>query len=398
MRSLKDLDLKNKTVFLRVDLNVPLEKETGRIRDDTRIQAVLPTLNYLIDQQAKIVAASHLGRPSGKFNPQLSLKPVANRLRELLSTKVILAPDVIGNQVEKLKRELNQGDILLLENLRFYPGEKANDPTFAQALASNIEAYVNDAFGACHRAHASIVGLPQLVAQKGAGFLLEKEIRNLEKLIHQPEKPFVAILGGAKVADKIPIIKNLLTKAAAMLIGGGMAYTFFLALGHEVGNSLIDQESLSVCRELLNFAQQNKVELLLPVDHLVAPSLQDIQEILVVEDFPFPPQMRGLDIGPQTRELYAQKIKSARTIFWNGPMGVFEVPEFAQGTMVIAQAIASAQAFSVIGGGDSVAAVTQAGVTDQISHISTGGGASLEYLAYETLPGLEALKEKSNEK
>jgi len=219
MRSLKDLDLKNKTVFLRVDLNVPLEKETGRIRDDTRIQAVLPTLNYLIDQQAKIVAASHLGRPSGKFNPQLSLKPVANRLRELLSTKVILAPDVIGNQVEKLKRELNQGDILLLENLRFYPGEKANDPTFAQALASNIEAYVNDAFGACHRAHASIVGLPQLVAQKGAGFLLEKEIRNLEKLIHQPEKPFVAILGGAKVADKIPIIKNLLTKASN--IGGG---------------------------------------------------------------------------------------------------------------------------------------------------------------------------------
>lgn len=398
MRYLKDLDLKNKTVFLRVDFNVPLDKETRSIRDDTRIQAALPTINYLIDHQTRIVAASHLGRPRGKFDPQLSLKPVAERLNNLLPTKVTLAPDVIGEKVEKLKLELKPGELLLLENLRFYPGEKENDPAFAQALASKIDVYVNDAFGACHRAHASMVGLPQFVAQAGAGFLLEKEIKNLEKLIRQPSRPFVAILGGAKVADKIPVIKNLLTKASEMLIGGAMAYTFFLAQGHDVGRSLVDQESIPVCRELLDLAQQNKVELLLPIDHVAAPSPQDTHEASVIEDLPFPSHLMGLDIGPKTRELFAKKIKSARTIFWNGPMGVFEVPEFARGTLAIAQAIASSEAFSVIGGGDSVAAVTQAGVSEQISHISTGGGASLEYLAYETLPGIEALKEKLNEK
>lgn len=391
---LKDFNFKNKTVFLRVDFNVPLEKESGRIRDDTRIQAALPTLEYLIDQQAKIVAASHLGRPKGKFNPQLSLRPVAQRLGEILPTRVTLAPDVIGEEVEKLKLSLQAGEVLLLENLRFYSGEKENDLSFAQALASGIDIYINDAFGACHRAHASIVTLPQLVPQAGAGFLLEKELKNLEKIIHHPAKPLVAILGGAKVADKIPVIRNFLSKASEMLIGGAMAYTFLAAQDHQVGRSLVDEQSLPLCQELLTLAQKNKVAFYLPVDHVAAPSPEEPEKRQILTEFPFPAELMGLDIGPQTQKIYTERIKKAKTIFWNGPMGVFEVPEFAQGTLVVAQAVAESEAFSVIGGGDSVAAVTQAGVVQAISHISTGGGASLEYIANETLPGIEALKEK----
>jgi phosphoglycerate kinase len=395
MLYLKDLELKNRTVFLRVDFNVPLDKETGQIRDDTRIQAALPTLKYLIEHQAKIVAASHLGRPKGKYNPQLSLKPVAQRLQEILPTRVTLAPDVIGEKVEKLKQTLQPGEVLLLENIRFYPGEKENDTSFAQALASGIEVYVNDAFGACHRAHASIVALPRLVPLAGVGFLLEKEIKNLEKIIHQPARPFIAILGGAKVADKIPVIKNLLTKASEMLIGGAMAYTFLLALSQEVGRSLVDENNVSTCRELLELAKKNNVALHLPSDHVAAPSPEEPVNQHLISDSPFPANLMGLDIGPKTREFYAERIKQAKTIFWNGPMGVFEIPAFAQGTLAVAQAVANSRAFSVIGGGDSVAAVTQAGVASKISHISTGGGASLEYIANETLPGIEALKEKN---
>lgn len=391
---LKDFDFKNKTVFLRVDFNVPLEKETRQIRDDTRIQAALPTLRYLIEHQAKIVAASHLGRPKGKFIPELSLLPVARRLGEILATRVALAPNVVGEEVEKLKQSLQPGEVLLLENLRFYPGEKENDLSFAQALASGIDIYINDAFGACHRAHASIVTLPQLVSQAGAGFLLEKEIKNLEKIIHQPAKPLVAILGGAKVADKIPVIQNLLTKASEMLIGGAMAYTFLVAQGHEVGRSLVDEKSLPLCQELLTLARKNKVAFYLPVDHVAAPSPEEPEKRQILSDFPFPPELMGLDIGPQTQKLYADRIKKAQTIFWNGPMGVFEVAEFAQGTLAVAQSVADSEAFSVVGGGDSVAAVTQAGVVSAISHISTGGGASLEYIANESLPGIEVLKEK----
>lgn len=393
MLSLKDLDLEGKTVFLRVDFNVPLDK-SREIRDDTRIKAALPTINYLLEHKARIIVASHLGRPKGQYNPDLSLKPVAKRLSELISREVVLAPDVIGDEVDRMKKDLSEDKVLLLENLRFHPGEKENDPEFSQKLAIGIDCYVNDAFGACHRAHASVVGIPSLVRQSAAGFLVEKEVEYLKKAIHSPQKPYVAILGGAKVSDKIPVIESLLKRADDLLIGGAMAYTFFLAQGYDVGRSLVEKEKKDLALQAYQKAKQKRVNVYLPSDHVVAAEASAEAVAQTVVDFPIPPDLMALDIGPKTIERYTDIIAKARTIFWNGPMGVFEIEKFSEGTMKIAEAVANADALSIVGGGDSVAAVYRAGVSEKISHISTGGGASLEFIAYETLPGIEALTEK----
>ncbi len=389
----KDLDLEGKIVFLRVDFNVPLDEEC-KIRDDSRIKAALPTINYLIEQKAKVVVASHLGRPKGEYIPEFSLKPVAERLSELIPQKVILAPDVIGEEVLKLKKELKEDQTLLLENLRFHKGETANDSSFAQLLAQEVDYYVNDAFGASHRSHASVVGIVQYVEKSAAGFLLKKEVDYLSKAVHSPPKPYVAILGGAKVSDKIPVIENLLNKADSILIGGAMAYTFFKAQGYEVGRSLVEEDKIELARLLLDRAQEEKVNFYLPSDHLVAAEKDSDAEVKTVGSPPLPSDLMGLDIGPKTVEKYSEIIAKAKTIFWNGPMGVFEIDKFSQGTMKIAEAVANSEALSIVGGGDSVAAVYKAGVSEKISHISTGGGASLEFMANETLPGIEALSEK----
>lgn len=393
MLSVKNLDFRGKRVFLRVDFNVPLDDE-GNIRDDTRIKAALPTLNYLLDQEAKVVIASHLGRPKGKFNPKLSLKPVAKRLAELISREVILAPDVIGDKVDKLKRELDENQVLLLENLRFHAEERANDPDFSRRLAHDIDYYVNDAFGACHRSHASVVAITQYVDKAVAGFLVQKEVDYLSKAVHSPEKPYIAILGGAKVLDKIPVIENLLNKADDLLIGGAMAYTFFRAQGFDVGRSLVEEDIKNTALEVLKNAEEKGSRFYLPTDHVVASKPDPEAETQTLDSFPIPSDLMALDIGPKTIEKYKEIIATAKTIFWNGPMGVFEFEKFSQGTMRIAEAVADAQALSIIGGGDSVAAVYKAGVSEKISHISTGGGASLEFIANEILPGIEALSEK----
>jgi len=393
MLTLKDLDLKGKIVFLRVDFNVPLDEEC-KIRDDSRIKAALPTINYLLEQKAKVVVASHLGRPQGEYIPKFSLKPVAERLSELIPQEVILAPDVIGEEVLKLKKELKEDQILLLENLRFHKEERANDSSFAQLLAQEVDYYVNDAFGASHRLHASVVGIVKYVEKSAAGFLLKKEVDYLSKAVHSPPKPYVAILGGAKVSDKIPVIENLLNKADSILIGGAMAYTFFKAQGYEVGRSLVEEDKIELAHLLLDQAQEEKVNFYLPSDHLVAAEKDSDAEVKTVGSPPLPSDLMGLDIGPKTVEKYSEIIAKAKTIFWNGPMGVFEIDKFSQGTMKIAEAVANSEALSIVGGGDSVAAVYKAGVSEKISHISTGGGASLEFMATETLPGIEALSEK----
>jgi phosphoglycerate kinase len=393
MLFLQNLDFEGKNVFVRVDFNVPLDEE-GNIRDDTRIKAALPTIKYLLEQKAKVIIASHLGRPKGKFIPEFSLKPVFKRLSELIPQEVILAPDVIGDEVIKLKKEIKKNQVLLLENLRFHPEETANDPTFAQLLAQEVDYYVNDAFGACHRAHASVVAITRYVKKSAAGFLVKKEIDYLSKAVHSPQKPYTVILGGVKVSDKIPVIENLLKKADVILIGGAMAYTFFKAQGFDVGRSLVKEDKIDLARLLLNRAREEKVNFLLPSDHIVAAGADPGAEPKTVDSFPFPSDLMGLDIGPKTVEKYSAIIARARTIFWNGPMGVFEIDTFSKGTKKIAEAVANSEAFSIVGGGDSVAAVYKSGVSDKISHISTGGGASLEFIANETLPGIEALTEK----
>lgn len=396
MLLLKDLDLEGKTVFLRVDFNVFLDEE-GQIRDDTRIRAALPTLNYLLEQKTKVVMASHLGRPEGQFNSKLSMKPVAQRLAELITEDVILAPDVIGKDIDTLKENLRVRQVLVLENLRFYEGENNNDPEFAQNLAEGIDYFVNDAFGACHRAHASIVGIPLYVKKSAAGFLVTEELEYLNFALYSPQKPYTAIVGGSKVSDKIPILENLLNKSDNILIGGAMAYTFFAALGYDVGRSLVEEDKKDLALKILKKAKDNNTNFQLPLDHIVATEIAPGKETKTVDDFPIPSDMMGLDIGPKTIQAYGAVIAQAKTIMWNGPMGVFEIEEFSQGTMKIAEAVADSSALSIIGGGDLVAAVTKAGVSDRISHISTGGGASLEYIANETLPGLEALSENNND-
>jgi len=393
MLSVKDLNVKGKKVFLRVDFNVPLDEERN-IRDDTRIKAALPTLNYLLEQGAMVIVASHLGRPKGQYKPEFSLKPVATRLSELISSKVILAPDVIGDEVEEIKNNLKEGQVLLLENLRFYPGETENDPDFGQQLSKDIDCYVDDAFGACHRAHASIVGIPQYVKMSAAGFLVSKEVEYLSKAVHSPEKPYVAVLGGVKVSDKIPVIESLLNRADHILIGGAMAYTFFASQGYDVGLSLVEEDKKDLALSLLDKAKAMGVIVLLPEDHIAAITIVPDAEARLIDDFPIPSDLMALDIGPKTIEKYKAVIAKAKTIFWNGPMGVFEIDQFSTGTLKIAEAVAGSDAVSIVGGGDSVAAVYKAGVSERISHISTGGGASLEYIANETLPGIEALTEK----
>jgi len=392
MKTIKDFDFKEKTVFLRVDFNVPLD-ERGQIRDDMRIRATLPTITYLLGQDAKLVVASHLGRPKCGFDQSLSLNPVSKRLSELIGKDVIQAPDIIGDTVDSLKKNLKNGGVLLLENLRFYQEEKANDPSFAQALAKDIDFYVNDAFACCHRAHASVIGITNHVKTCAAGFLLEKEVNYLEKIIHSPEKPFIAILGGAKVSDKITVMNNLINKADAILIGGAMAYTFFAAQGLNVGRSLVDIDKKEIALSLLKKAKEKNIPFYLPEDHIVAKAPEDGIETKIIEGLPIPPDLMGLDIGPRTIKKYSQVIAKAKMIFWNGPMGVFEKDFFSHGTTEIARAVTKSSALSIIGGGDSVAAVYKAGVSENISHISTGGGASLEFIANETLPGIEALKE-----
>jgi phosphoglycerate kinase len=393
MLSVKDLDVQGKKIFLRVDFNVPLDEEQN-IRDDTRIKAALPTLNHLLENGAKVVLASHLGRPKGEFKPEFSTKPAAQRLAELIPQEVHHAPDVVGDEVETLKAKLKVGQVLMLENLRFYPGEKGNDPFFAQQLAQGIDYYVNDAFGACHRAHASIVGIPLHVKKSAAGFLVGKEVEYLSKAVLSPQKPYVAILGGAKVSDKIPVIESLLHKADSILIGGAMAYTFFSAQGFGVGQSLVEGDKKDLALSLLDKAMSIGVNVLLPQDHIAAAAIDPGAEEQIIQKFPIPPDLMALDIGPQTIEKYKDVITTAKTIFWNGPMGVFEIDKFGKGTEEVAKAVANSEAISIIGGGDSVAAVLKVGVSEKISHISTGGGASLEYIAKETLPGLEALTEK----
>jgi phosphoglycerate kinase len=392
MTLVSDLDVKGKRVFLRVDFNVPLD-DNGAIRDDTRIRACLPTITWLLERGARLVIASHLGRPKGKPDPKMSLAPAAKRLAELIPYKVIMAPDVVGPEVARLKAGLGEGEALVLENVRFYKEEEKNDAGFAAQLADAIDIFVNDAFGSSHRAHASVVGIAGHVPVKAAGFLMKKEVDYLKKAIHTPVKPYVAILGGAKVSDKIEIIESLLGKADQILIGGAMAYTFLKAQGLGVGRSRVEDDQLEIAMVILDSARKNEVSFHLPQDHLLAKAPAAGAETKIVETLPFPEDMMGVDIGPKTVAAYAQVIAQAKTIFWNGPMGIFEIEEFAKGTIGIAQAVAASEAVSIVGGGDSVAAVKKAGVKDKISHISTGGGASLEYVAYETLPGITALEQ-----
>ncbi|NTV81241.1 MAG: phosphoglycerate kinase, partial [Candidatus Aminicenantes bacterium] len=385
MNFVTDLDVKGKRVFLRVDFNVPLD-ESGAIRDDNRIKAALPTIAWLLEHGARLVIASHMGRPKGKPDPKMSLAPAAKRLAELIPAKFIMAPDVVGDEVARLKNGLGEGEALLLENVRFFKEEEKNDPGFAAKLAEGIDIFVNDAFGSSHRAHASVVGIADHVPVTAAGYLMRKEVDYLKKAIHAPVKPYVAILGGAKVSGKIEIIESLLGKADSILIGGAMAYTFLKAQGLGVGKSLVEEDQAQIALVILDKARKNEVSFHLPQDHLLARAAEAGADTRIVETLPFPDDMMGVDIGPKTVEAYAAVIAEARTIFWNGPMGIFEIEEFARGTIGIARAVAASGAVSIIGGGDSVAAVKKAGVRDKISHISTGGGASLEYLEGKKLP------------
>lgn len=390
--SIRDLKTTGQRVFIRVDFNVPLEG--GKVSDDTRIRETLPTLRLAIDRGARLVLASHLGRPKGKADPKYSLAPVAKLLGELLGKPVEFAKDCVGADAEAQSKALKNGDVLLLENVRFHPEEEKNDPEFSRQLAALCDGlFVCDAFGSAHRAHASVVGITKFVRQAAAGLLMEKELSYLGKAISNPERPFVAVLGGAKVSDKIEVVQNLMKLADAMLIGGAMAYTFLKSQGQPVGKSLVENDKLDLARELLEEAKRRKFRLLLPVDHVVGES-PDSTATKTVDIAATPDGWMGLDVGPKTVAQFGQEISKARTIVWNGPLGMFEKPAFAQGTLGIAKAVAaatSAGATSIIGGGDSVAAVEQAGVAKQISHISTGGGASLEFLAGEKLPGVEAL-------
>ena len=389
MKFIEDLDVQGKTVFVRADFNVPLD-EQGKIRNDTRIRASLPTIQYLMDKGARLVLASHLGRPK-KPDPAASLKPVAARLAELFGREVRMAPDLIGPEVDRLKEALGPGGILLLENVRFHPGETKNDPELSRAFARGIDAFVNDAFGSSHRAHASVVGIAGFVPVKAAGYLMKKEVDFLKKAI-DPDKPYVAILGGAKTEDKIPVIEALLGKADSILIGGAMAYTFLAAQGRGVGKSLVETDKFDIARAILKKAADRGVDFRLPLDHVLTASIESGIVAQTASSYPLPEGLMGVDIGPKTIAAYAEIIGRAKTVFWNGPLGVFETPAFAEGTMQIARAVAAAKAVTIIGGGDSIAAVAKAGVGDKISHISTGGGASLEFIAAGTLPGIEALE------
>jgi phosphoglycerate kinase len=394
LKTLDALDLAGKRVFIRVDFNVPLDAER-RVTDDARIRAALPTIQHAIRSKAKAILGSHLGRPKGKpeDREKLSLEPAAQRLSELLKQDVILADDCVGDGVKKLVRDLKEGQVLLLENLRFHPEEEKNDENFAKELASLADVWVNDAFGTAHRAHASTAGMARFVKEKAAGFLIQKELEYLGKALGSPARPFVAVVGGAKVSDKLKVLENLISKADAVLVGGAMAYTFLEAQGVPVGKSLVEKDKLDLARQILERAAARKVDVLLPVDHVAGPEPKETAKRVVVNDRAIPADLMGLDIGPKTLDRYRQRILAAKTVFWNGPMGLFEQKPWAEGTYGVAKAMADSPAITVVGGGDSAAAVEEAGLVDKMTHVSTGGGASLEFIEGRELPGIKALEE-----
>ncbi len=391
-KSIRDIDVKGKRVFCRVDFNVPLKD--GVIQDETRIQAALPTIKHLIDGGAKVILASHLGRPKGEKNPEFSLAPVAARLGELLGKDVPLVEEAYGPVAEEAVAKLSEGDVVVLENVRFYPGETKNDPELAKGFASLADVFVNDAFGAAHRAHASTEGIAQNVDTAVAGLLMEKELEVLGKALSNPDRPFTAIIGGSKVADKIGVIDHLLDIVDTLIIGGGLSYTFSKALGHEVGTSLLEEDKLDLARQFMKKAEDKGVKFLMPVDCVITKEFGEETYVGPVDIDKIPADHMGLDIGPKTVELYAEAIRESKLVVWNGPMGVFELDKYANGTKGVAQALADSDAYSIIGGGDSAAAAAKFGLADQMSHISTGGGASLEFMEGKKLPGVEALNDK----
>jgi phosphoglycerate kinase len=386
------MDVSNKRVLVRVDFNVPLD-EQNQITDDRRITEALPTINYLVQNNAKVILMSHFGRPKGKFNEKYSLKPVAERLKSLVATKVTLAADVIGDKVSQAVASLQPGEILLLENVRFYEQEEKNDPEFAKSLAALGEIYVNDAFGTSHRAHASTAGVANYLPS-AIGFLVKKEIDIMGKALVKPDRPFVAILGGAKVSDKIGVIENLLDKVDTLLIGGGMAFTFYKAMGYEIGKSILEADKVDLAAEILKKAKLKNVSLMLPVDIVVAPEFNKDATYQTVAADKIPADQMGLDIGEKSQMQFAAVIEAAKTVVWNGPMGVFEMPNFAKGTFALAEAMSKCSGTTIVGGGDSAAAVEQLGFADEITHISTGGGASLEFLEGKVLPGIDIINNK----
>lgn len=391
-KSVMDIDVKDKRVLVRVDFNVPLDQEGG-VADDTRIRAALPTIKYLMEQGARVILASHLGRPKGKVDDRYRLNPVAGRLQDLLGMEVTKVDDCVGDEPARAIEKMQPGDVLLLENVRFYPEEEKNDPAFASRLAKLADVYVNDAFGTAHRAHASTEGVARVIPGV-AGFLMERELEMLGRAVYNPERPFVAILGGAKVSDKIGVIGNLLEKVDTLIIGGGMANTFLRARGYETGKSLLEPDKVELAGELMNKAREKGIEMLLPVDLVVALAVDPDSEQKVMPADQIPPDWMALDIGPESTNIFGKAIRKAGTVLWNGPMGVFEMAPFARGTFEMARALAESGAVTVVGGGDSVAAVKKAGLADKISHISTGGGASLEFLEGKVLPGVAALQDK----
>ena len=391
-KTVRDVDLKGKKVLVRVDFNVPMD-DNRQITDENRIKGAMPTIKYLMEHGAKTILCSHLGRPKGEVNPKYSLAPVAQRLSELLGQPVKMAKDVVGPDADAVVASLKEGEVALLENLRFHKEEEKNDEAFARKLASYADVYVNDAFGTAHRAHASTEGVAHFLPAV-SGFLIEKELQFMGKALENPDRPFVAILGGAKVSDKLGVINNLLEKVDTLIVSGGMTYTFTVAQGGKVGDSLLEKDRVEYAKEMIAKAKEKGVKLLLPVDTLIADKFDNDANTKVVPTMEIPDGWQGLDIGPKTAALFTEAIKNAKTVVWNGPMGVFEMPTFAEGTKAVAKALAESDAITIVGGGDSAAAVTQMGFADKISHISTGGGASLEFLEGLVLPGVAALNDK----
>ena len=393
--TVRDVDVGGKRVLVRVDFNVPLDKKTGKITDDSRIQAAVPTITHLIDRGARVILASHLGRPDGKVEESMRLAGVARRLSQILGKPVEAATECIGAEAEKAAAALQDGDVLVLENLRFYPGEEKNDPAFAEALAKLADIYVDDAFGTAHRSHASIVGVARLLTAV-AGFLLEKELRNLGGILERPAHPFATLLGGAKVSDKVAMVENIMPKVDCLLVGGGMAATFLKVKKFEVGQSLIEEKLLDTAARLIEQAEKNNVLLLLPVDVVVADEISDDARVEVVSVEHIPPDMQITDIGPQTIKSFEAELQKCRTIFWNGPMGVYEMPRFAEGTRAMVKLLVDSQAKTIIGGGSTAEAVVEMGMADKMTFVSTGGGASLRFLSGETLPGVAVLLDKDS--
>lgn len=392
-KTIRDVDVTNKKVLVRCDFNVPLDKETGKITNDLRIVAALPTIKYLLENNAKVILCSHLGKPKGEIKPELSLKPVANRLSEYLGFEVKFSKDIVGENAKELSKELKPGKAILLENVRFDQREEKNDKEFSKELASLAEIYVNDAFGTAHRAHSSTVGVAEFLPAV-CGFLIEKEVEMLGDNLNNPERPFVAILGGAKVSDKIKVIENLLEKVDSIIIGGGMTYTFLKAMGYEIGNSICELDRIDIAKETIEKAEKKGVKLLFPIDTVCGKEFSNEAETIVVDSKEIPKGWQGLDIGPKAIEEFTQVLKNAKTVIWNGPLGVFEFEKFAKGTNAIAKVLSEINAITIVGGGDSVAAVEKGGFSDKITHISTGGGATLEYLEGKELPGIECLENK----